>query len=72
MSEPRGRTPFQSWQWGEIVLLMILIWTQIALSLVFDQVLASLLVGLVLVGLLVHIATWMVPLVRARNTNQQS
>ena len=69
MSEPRGRTPFQSWQWGEIVLVVVLIWTQIALSLVFDQVIASLLAGLVLLGLLVHIATWMLPLVRARKAD---
>jgi hypothetical protein len=65
---PRRVEPFKGWQWAEIAVVAVLIWAQIIVREVLDQLLIAGLLGLVLLGLLVHIVTWLIPLVRARQT----
>jgi hypothetical protein len=71
VSEGRSGTPFKGWQWAEVVLAALLIWTQIILQLIFNQLLASGLVGVLLLGLIVHMATWLIPLVRIRRAEER-
>lgn len=68
MSEGRTGAPFKAWQWAEICLAAVLIWAQIITQVVLDRLLVAGLLGLALLGLFVHIATWIVPLARQRQT----
>jgi hypothetical protein len=72
MGEGRTGAPFKGWQWPEIVLTAVLVWTQIIVQVVLDQLLLAALLGLILLGLFVHIATWIVPLARERRTKTGS
>ncbi len=70
MTESRERGERLSrWQWAEIVFVALLTCTQVIVQVVLDQLLVGGLVGLILLGLLIHIATWLVPLVRSRETS---
>jgi hypothetical protein len=62
-------TPF-SRQWVEIWVFVVVIWIQVILQLAFDQILAAILVSLVALGLIAHMATWAVPMIRARQTGR--
>jgi hypothetical protein len=72
MSEGRSGTPFKGWQWAEIVLAALLIWTQIILQVILNQLLVSGVVGVLLLGLMVHMATWLIPLVRMRRAEERN
>jgi hypothetical protein len=64
----RASASFKGWQWAEIVLVIFLIWIQILLQVVLNRLLISGLVALLLLGLLVHVASWIIPMARARRT----
>jgi hypothetical protein len=72
MSGGRLGTPFKGWQWAEILLAAVLIWTQVILQVILNQLLVWGLVGLLLLGLMVHMATWWIPMVRMRRAEARS
>jgi hypothetical protein len=68
----RRSTPFSTLQWMEIAALIVVLWIQLALQFLFQTLLLSFLLGLVGLALLIHMATWLIPLWRAREQRRRS
>ena len=64
VGEPPRSTRLTKGQWAELVVALVLIWTQVALLLVVHNEIAAAVMGLVLLGVVAHGYTWMIPLVR--------
>lgn len=64
VDEPPRSTRLTKGRWAEIVVALVLIWTQVALLCVVRNEIAAAVLGLVLLGVLAHAYTWMIRLVR--------
>lgn len=66
--EGQQRVGFRTWQWGEIALLIVLIYGQIGLkfTVLKDRPGLDILISLVPIALMVHMYTWLVPIWKSR------
>ena len=62
----RERVTLKAWQWGEVLLVAVLALTVSVVQVSTSSTTASALICTAQLVLLIHVATWFVPLIRAR------